>query len=110
MFRISRGSIDPPLTINMKANGSALDLTGYSTLKLKVAATTEAAAALIDKTLTLVGAATAGVVRADWSGSDTNLAEGDYEAQVYIDWGAGSVTKYPPEGFIFRVEPALLVG
>ena len=107
MISIARGSIDPKPRYSLKQDGVALNLTAAVSVRLKLALLPESAVAALDVPCTILDAA-GGSVTPAWDSDDTNLPAGIYTGHLYIDWGGGQQTLYPPEGLQINIRPATL--
>jgi len=94
-FTIKRGDTSPSIQSILKdAAGVAIDLTG-ATVSLHMKAVGESTLK-IDEAMTIVNA-TSGVVRYDWSSSDTNTA-GTYYVEFEVTKADNSVETFPNNG------------
>lgn len=106
-FVIARGSIDPRPRFSLKQDGLPLDLTAALGVRLVLATSWEAASAALDVACEILDAAE-GQVTPDWDSSDTDLPARAYVGHLYIDWGSGNETLFPPAGLSCLVKPATM--
>jgi hypothetical protein len=105
-FDIIRGTTETLIANLFKTDGTALDLTGNSSMNLYVAPTINTTSPTITKAVTVASgyAASAGVVTYAFVPSDTlAITPGDYVAEIHITYGSG--TEYRTElPFLFRIK------
>ncbi len=103
-YTIIRGSYQPGLRFVLRdASGNAISLAGMTSARLVAAVRNESEeeSLLVDKALTVAGAASQGVLVGTWLSSETDIRPGTYKAQVEVTYdGEEEVAKYGPFSFV----------
>jgi hypothetical protein len=80
----------PPLVTNLEENGGPIDLTGASSVTMRMASATVSMTDLVCS----VSDAASGEVTYEWDALDT-VTPGTYRVDFLIDWGSGDLQSAP---------------
>ena len=97
-FRLKEGDTEPPLTVTLKRDGSAFDLSTVTnaSVQFRMGATDEDPQ--VDASATIVDAG-AGEVQYDWQSGDTDTA-GTYNCEFVVTGDNNYESTFPVDGYI----------
>jgi hypothetical protein len=88
---VKAGDTYPSLVTTLEENGGPLDLTGASSVTMRMASSS---VSMTDLVCTVVGDPTEGVVEYEWEAGDT-ATPGTYKVDFLIDFGDGQLQSAP---------------
>jgi hypothetical protein len=95
-YEIKRNDRRPRWRVQLKANGTPVDLTGAAAVRftMKVGTTTPK---VNKQPMTIITPET-GIVEYAWGAADTDTAN-TFNAEVEVDWGGSELQSFPSTGY-----------